>query len=228
MPAANTRITITPTSEAHTVLLNYWAGLEGRTLSNLCSSLLENAINEAISKRTVNPQALEMMNEFINVRRNQLKIEYGRTLSKEQEKVENYLNEISAQASEDPENETKFNQWSSLAEEAWAKSNPPNSGNFNVSELYKYEPDLGLITSYIKKWNLSAKSIPEASKILTKASMAGLNFLEIEKAIDNIIDEFMTEYGYLHDEKSFLATLKQICDVMIQSKKLSLPKDLPF
>ncbi len=76
--------------------------------------------------------------------------------------------------------------------------------------------------------NDRAKNIPEASKILTKASMAGLNFLEIEKAIDNIIDEFMDDYGYLHDEKSFLATLKQICDVMIQSKKLSLPKDLPF
>lgn len=225
MPAANTRITITPTSEAHTVLLNYWAGLEGRTLSNLCSSLLENAINEAISKRTVNPQALEMMNEFINVRRNQLKIDYGKTLSKEQEKAENYLNEISAQASEDPENESKFNQWSSLAEEAWAKSNTSNSSNQNISELYKYEPDLDLITKFIKKWNVSLRSIPEASKILTRASMAGINFLEIEKAIDNIIDEFMSDEGYLYDEQSFLETLKQICDVMIQSKKLSLSKE---
>ena len=88
--------------------------------------------------------------------------------------MENYLNEISAQASEDP-SKTKFNQWSSLAEEAWAKSNPPSSGNFNVSELYKYEPDLGLITSYIKKWNLSAKNI-QTSKVLTKASMAVLTF----------------------------------------------------
>jgi len=228
MPAANTRITITPTSEAHTVLLNYWAGLEGRTLSNLCSSLLENAINEAISKRTVNPQALEMMNEFINVRRNQLKIDYGKTLSKEQEKAENYLNEISAQASEDPENENKFNQWSSLAEEAWAKSNAPASSSFNIGELYKYEPDLDLITSFIKKWNLSGRYIPEASKILTRASMAGINFLEIEKAIGNLIDEFMSDEGYLYDETSFLETLKQICDVMIQSKKLSLSKEFEF
>ena len=116
MPAANTRITITPTSEAHTVLLNYWAGLEGRTLSNLCSSLLENAINEAISKRTVNPQALDMMNEFINVRRNQLKFEYGKTLSLEQEKAENYLSTIADQASSDPDDENKFNQWTSRAE----------------------------------------------------------------------------------------------------------------
>ena len=55
--------------------------------------------------------------------------------------------------------------------------------------------------------------------------MAGINFLEIEKAIDNIIDEFMSDEGYLYDEQSFLETLKQICDVMIQSKKLSLSKE---
>ena len=83
MPTANTRITITPTSEAHADLLTNWAILEGRTLSSLCSNLLENAINDAISKGTVNPQALEMMNELINVRRNKLKFEYGKTLTLE-------------------------------------------------------------------------------------------------------------------------------------------------
>ena len=122
MPTSNTRITITPTSEAHSILLSNWAILEGRTLSNLCSSLLENAINESISKGTVNPQALEMMNEFINVRRNQLKFEYGKTLSLEQAKADELLNEISSQVSGDKENESKFEEWTTRAEEVWEQN----------------------------------------------------------------------------------------------------------
>ncbi len=38
----------------------------------------------------------------------------------------------------------------------------------------------------------------------------------------------MNYEGFLSDEESFLETLKQICDVMIQSKKLSLSKEFPF
>ena len=225
MPAANTRITITPTSEAHTVLLNYWAGLEGRTLSNLCSSLLENAINEAISKRTVNPQALEMMNEFINVRRNQLKFEYGKTLSQEQEKAENYLNEIADQASSDPEDENKFNQWTSRAEEAWKKPDDNTNSSLNIEELYKYEPDLDLITSFVNKLDFGSHYVPDITKILTRASMAGINFEKIDKAINNLNSQFMDDEGNYFDPDGFLETLEHICKVMIRSKKLSLSKE---
>ena len=222
MPAANTRITITPTSEAHSILVSNWAMLEGRTLSNLCSSLLENAINEAISKGTVNPQALDMMNEFINVRRNNLKFEYGKTLTQEQEKADNYLNTISEQASGDPEDESKFNKWTSRAEEVWNKSDVSLNSSSNTSELYKYEPDLDLIINYIEGWDLYYKDVPEATKLLTRASMAGCDLSEINRAISKLSEQetFSSEVA--------LETLNNICNAMIQSQKLSLSKEILF
>ena len=222
MPAANTRITITPTSEAHSILLSNWAMLEGRTLSNLCSSLLENAINEAISKGTVNPQALEMMNEFINVRRNNLKFEYGKTLTQEEEKAENYLNTISEQASGDPEDESKFNAWTSRAEEVWNKYDGGSNPSLNTSELYKYEPDLDLIMNYIEGWDLYYKDVPEATKLLTRASMAGCDLAEINRAISKL---FKQEN---YSSEMVVETLNNICNAMIQSQKLSLSKEIPF
>ena len=222
MPAANTRITITPTSEAHSILLSNWAMLEGRTLSNLCSSLLENAINEAISKGTVNPQALEMMNEFINVRRNNLKFEYGKTLTQEEEKAENYLNTISEQASGDPEDESKFNEWTPRAEEVWNKYDRDSNRPSNTSELYKYEPDLDLIMNYIEGWDLYYKDVPEATKLLTRASMAGCDLAEINRAISKLIKQEN------YSSETVVETLNNICNAMIQSQKLSLSKEIPF
>ncbi len=213
MPAANTRITITPTSEAHSVLLNNWAILEGRTLSSLCSSLLENAINEAISKRTVNPQALEMMNELINVRRNQLKFEYGKTLSQEQEKAENYLNEISEQAQGDPEHLQKFDAWTARAEEVWSKETTSSKEEKNK---VVQEPDVKNITNCLKTLNLYQYEI-DALKLLTQASMEGLDIVKITnttislnieyekdrfEALKNFYNSFAVSKGFAKMEDS--------------------------
>ena len=201
MPAANTRITITPTSEAHSVLLNNWAILEGRTLSNLCSSLLENAINEAISKRTVNPQALEMMNELINVRRNQLKFEYGKTLSQEQEKAENYLNEISEQAQGDPEDLQKFDAWTAKAEEVWGK------GTANVKEKNKVvqEADLEIVSSCLKALDLYGITKLDALRLLTNASMEGLDIVKMTNSVIDLNIDY--ENGRLEALKNFYDSL---------------------
>ena len=208
MPTANTRITITPTSEAHADLLTNWAILEGRTLSSLCSNLLENAINGAISKGTVNPQALEMMNELINVRRNKLKFEYGKTLTLEKEKAENYLDEIKSEASVDPEYEKKFQEWTSKAEEVWNKNSKTEEKN-NVVQ----EPDLENITGCLKKLKLYGGYELDALKILTDASMAGI---DIEKISDNVNTlDINTDAGKVD-------ALKNFCNSFLLSK--GLPK----
>ena len=201
MPAANTRITITPTSEAHSVLLNNWAILEGRTLSSLCSSLLENAINEAISKRTVNPQALEMMNELINVRRNQLKFEYGKTLSQEQEKAENYLNEISEQAQGDPEDLQKFDAWTARAEEVWGKE------TVNVKDKNKVvqEADLESVSNCLKALDLYGNNELDALRLLTKASMEGLDIVKMTNSTINLKIEY--EEGRIEALQNFYDSL---------------------
>tara|TARA_B100000242_G_scaffold55758_1_gene33426 strand:+ start:116 stop:790 length:675 start_codon:yes stop_codon:yes gene_type:complete len=209
MPTANTRITITPTSEAHAVLLTNWAILEGRTLSNLCSSLLENAINDSISKGTANNQALEMMNELINVRRNQLKFEYGKTLSLEQEKAENYLSEISAQAV-DPEEESKFKEWTSRAEEAWDENSKEDP---KKRDFFIFEPDVLTVSNYVKDLLFESEDKPKALDILTKASMAGCDLRKIYNAVAGIGKSWSSER---------LEALENICNAMIESKKLSL------
>ncbi len=209
MPTANTRITITPTSEAHAVLLTNWAILEGRTLSNLCSSLLENAINDSISKGTANNQALEMMNELINVRRNQLKFEYGKTLSLEQEKAENYLSEISAQAV-DPEEESKFKEWTSRAEEAWDENSKDDP---KKRDFFIFEPDVLTVSNYVKDLLFESEDKPKALDILTKASMAGCDLGKIYNAVAGIGKSWSSER---------LEALENICNAMIESKKLSL------
>jgi len=209
MPTANTRITITPTSEAHAVLLTNWAILEGRTLSNLCSSLLENAINDSISKGTANNQALEMMNELINVRRNQLKFEYGKTLSLEQEKAENYLSEISAQAV-DPEEESKFKEWTSRAEEAWDENSKEDP---KKRDFFIFEPDVLSVSNYVKDLLFESEDKPKALDILTKASMAGCDLRKIYNAVAGIGKSWSSER---------LEALENICNAMIESKKLSL------
>ena len=200
---------ITPTSEAHAVLLTNWAILEGRTLSNLCSSLLENAINDSISKGTANNQALEMMNELINVRRNQLKFEYGKTLSLEQEKAENYLSEISAQAV-DPEEESKFKEWTSRAEEAWDENSKEDP---KKRDFFIFEPDVLTVSNYVKDLLFESEDKPKALDILTKASMAGCDLRKIYNAVAGIGKSWSSER---------LEALENICNAMIESKKLSL------
>ena len=202
MPAANTRITITPTSEAHSVLLNNWAILEGRTLSSLCSSLLENAINEAISKRTVNPQALEMMNELINVRRNQLKFEYGKTLSQEQEKAENYLNEISEQAQGDPEDQQKFDAWTARAEEVWGKETVNEK---EKNKVVLQEADLESVSNCLKALEFYGSNELVALRLLTKASMEGLDIVKMSNFTINLNIEY--EGGRLEALQNFYDSL---------------------
>ena len=58
--------------------------------------------------------------------------------------------------------------------------------------------------------------------------MAGIDFNEIDNAINNLNSQFMDEEGNYYDPKGFLETLEQICKVMIRSKRLSLSKEFPF
>ena len=70
MPAAIDRITFTPASQSHAELINLWATLTGRSTASLVSSLLEEAINTAISNGKAHPTAVKLM-EKLNKEREQ-------------------------------------------------------------------------------------------------------------------------------------------------------------
>lgn len=88
MPTNVPRIQITPSCQSHADLLNYWSAIEGRSISSLCSALLEEAILGAIESGRANPIAVSMMENLMNERKEQLKISYGYAISAERKKVE--------------------------------------------------------------------------------------------------------------------------------------------
>ena len=61
---ANARLSITPTSPAHSVLLWVWAEVTGRSTSGLTAMLLENGINQALRDGDVPSEALRAMERY--------------------------------------------------------------------------------------------------------------------------------------------------------------------
>ena len=146
---------------------------------------------------------------IIHGKLNQLKFEYGKTLSLEQEKAENYLSEISAQAV-DPEEESKFKEWTSRAEEAWDENSKEDP---KKRDFFIFEPDVLTVSNYVKDLLFESEDKPKALDILTKASMAGCDLGKIYNAVAGIGKSWSSER---------LEALENICNAMIESKKLSL------
>lgn len=55
------RIALTPRSASHSALLEYWATLEGRSVADLCLTLLERAVDDALHSGRVPAMAVELM-----------------------------------------------------------------------------------------------------------------------------------------------------------------------
>ena len=65
MPKNDSRVSFTVSNDSHKFLLEWWAGLTGRTTPSLVSFLLERAITEAIRNGEVPKEAIGAMNGFI-------------------------------------------------------------------------------------------------------------------------------------------------------------------
>ena len=82
MPTSVPRVQVTPACQSHADLLNYWSVLEGRSISSLCSALLEEAVVNAIKDGRAHPVAVQMMNAVIDLRKNELNTKFGGDLRK--------------------------------------------------------------------------------------------------------------------------------------------------
>ena len=78
------RIMITPSCQAHAELLRYWSQIEGRSVSSLCSSLLEEAVYKAMESGRANPIAIKMMEKVSQKRERGLQIAHQLNLRNEQ------------------------------------------------------------------------------------------------------------------------------------------------
>ncbi|WP_036906823.1 hypothetical protein [Prochlorococcus marinus] len=78
------RIMVTPASQSHSELLNYWAKIEGRSVSSLCSSLLEEAVYKSLESGRANSIAIKMMEKVSQQRERGLQIAHQLNLRNEQ------------------------------------------------------------------------------------------------------------------------------------------------
>jgi len=60
----NARLSVTPTSPAHGVLLWAWAEVSGRSMSGLSAMLLENALTQALRDGDVPVEAMRAMERY--------------------------------------------------------------------------------------------------------------------------------------------------------------------
>lgn len=74
------RIQVSPRSEAHASLVAYWSELEGRPVADLCASLLERAIDEALQSGRVPRMAIELMETEMSAREAFCVERHGKTI----------------------------------------------------------------------------------------------------------------------------------------------------
>lgn len=61
---ANARLSVTPTSPAHGVLLWAWAEVSGRSVSGLAAMLLENGLTQALRDGDAPKEAVQAMERY--------------------------------------------------------------------------------------------------------------------------------------------------------------------
>ena len=74
------RIQVSPRSEAHASLVAYWSELEGRPVADLCASLLERAIDEALQSGRVPRLAIQLVETEMSAREAFCARRHGKTV----------------------------------------------------------------------------------------------------------------------------------------------------
>ena len=110
MPTSVPRIQVTPACQSHADLLNYWSVLEGRSISSLCSALLEEAVVNAIKDGRAHPVAVQMMNAVIDLRKGELDAKFGGDLMKAKSDNKQTLKELERQEREENEESGIFTE----------------------------------------------------------------------------------------------------------------------
>ena len=232
MPTSVPRISVTPSCQAHADLLEYWSVLEGRSVSNLCSALLEDAIVNAIQSGRANPQALEMMNKLMDERKEKIKVDFGNALLTEREKSNEELDrELSIKDSE------QIAEAINVAEEAISSEKLKKN-------IYVNTPDLNLIQHCLQslgKDNNYAEWIETCTEVLMNASMADLDIVEITNSViqmqpnegyrdsllSNVINGCLEakRKGVENDSSKTKLTIR---DLINNPSAPELPEELPF
>ncbi len=129
------RIMVTPASQSHSELLTYWSKIEGRSVSSLCSSLIEQAIYEAIESGRANATAIKMMERVSKQRERSLQVTHQMNLKSESDKaldtVWSEYEKMGRNRNEEKSNQkyvASVNKWLSNEEtiESWVKQEIEN------------------------------------------------------------------------------------------------------
>ena len=79
----NARLSVTPTSPAHGVLLWAWAEVTGRSMSGLSAMLLENAVTQALREGDVPVEAVRAMERYQAVQAERVEAEFQSLMATE-------------------------------------------------------------------------------------------------------------------------------------------------
>lgn len=180
MPTSVPRIQVTPACQSHADLLNYWSVLEGRSISSLCSALLEEAVVNAIKDGRANPVAVQMMNAVIDLRKGELDVKFGGDLMKTKSDNRKTYNELCQQEHEEnPED--------------WANSevirNSIRAGRYwdglskdEAQQKNEYNHRVAVIKEAVGLMNFKDKSFSNQALIKLLRKYSNLNYrLEIER-----------------------------------------------
>jgi len=88
------RIALSPRSDAHASLLTYWSTLEGRPVADLCVSLLERAVDEALQSGRVPRVAVELMETEMQAREAFCVERHGKTVAEITEAAHEELSDL--------------------------------------------------------------------------------------------------------------------------------------
>lgn len=88
------RIALSPRSDAHASLLTYWSTLEGRPVADLCVSLLERAVEEALQSGRVPRMAVELMETEMQAREAFCVERHGKTVAEITESANEELSSL--------------------------------------------------------------------------------------------------------------------------------------
>mgnify|MGYP003155722407 CR=1 FL=1 len=86
MPSKH-NVSVTTASTTHHKLLEYEAFLTGRSLSGLCSSYLEEIVNQKINKGEIHPRTLKLVDQLVAVKETCLLARHKKKLKELSEEV---------------------------------------------------------------------------------------------------------------------------------------------
>ena len=185
MPTNVPRIQVTPSCQSHSELLNYWAVIEGRSVSSLCSTLLEEAVVKAIKEDRVNPIAVKMVDKLMDARKQSLDLKFGIDL---QELSESTGYERSEWLERDDYFEVK--QYLSVADYVWKDLDKKDDGEQN-----NYDFQMKVIKDAMKYIDLDDEKSGKSVELILIKSLMNSSDVSISQLL-----ELIEQLNKVHDD----------------------------